>query len=906
MPDTGDRRQILRRIDRRRTGQDSCEVPQGVAKCTMSPGGDGGSRPNAAGRERRLSYHSVQSGAVSSYIPRLMITRRVPELLAPAGSLDAARAAIANGADAVYLGAQRFNARDEGAQLTLDELEAACLLAHSRGRRVYLTLNVLVKPHELREALSFLDEAVDRGIDAVIVQDLGLVTLIRRIFPQLEIHGSTQMTVHDASGAAVLRELGIQRVVLARENTLEDIRAIHDAVPALGLESFIHGALCISYSGQCYMSGLISERSANRGSCAQSCRKDYVLRDANTGVELDRGYLISAKDLAAHQHLPAIADVGISCLKIEGRKKRPEYVATVTKTYRGLLERLRRGDATGVSDAELQPLVQIYSRGFTGGMYGGREGRAYVTRTQPDNRGVLVGEVVGYEWGELLVRCATAIEPGDGLGFEDPDSLGGPSIGFMVTNVRALTSGRANQALRTRTAVPIGWRVFRTSHARLVEQARASYDSLDPTARGKKRRVDVRVFGSLGAQLKVLFECDGECVEARSESQLAPATKRGLDAVALRQQLGRLGETPFVLGAIDDTGLGQDLFLPISELNQVRQLAVTELVGRLAWAADTERAEWEEQLGREISRLELGSHAADEPIRASDAFVLSAQVYGVEEADSAALAGASEIVIDPFLRQPPTPLARVRALADRLADRGVALRMRLPTIVRPEERRSITKWLDLGLPVLSGHLGLVAELSRQSRDVVGDYALNVTNAHTAALLFRLGARRLIPSVELTSEELQALVAPWGGAGFDVFLYGRPEGMTIEHCVLSAAFDRVPTTCRDLCVQKHTNVTLTDPAGYDFPVATDSACRNRLLHSRPIEGSEFLPQLWNAGIRGYQLVFNVPGDPIREVVGAYRAMLDALVRGEAFPAAHTGNIRACLGSAFTRGHFARAV
>ena len=248
----------------------------------------------------------------------------------------------------------------------------------------------------------------------------------------------------------------------------------------------------------------------------------------------------------------------------------------------------------------------------------------------------------------------------------------------------------------------------------------------------------------------------------------------------------------------------------------------------------------------------------------------------------------------------------MRALADRLADRGVALRIRLPTIVRPEERRSITKWLDLGLPVLSGHLGLVAELSRQSRDVVGDYALNVTNAHTAALLFRLGARRLIPSVELTSEELQALVAPWGGAGFDVFLYGRPEGMTIEHCVLSAAFDRVPTTCRDLCVQKHTNVTLTDPAGYDFPVATDSACRNRLLHSRPIEGSEFLPQLWNAGIRGYQLVFNVPGDPIREVVGAYRAMLDALVRGEAFPAAHTGNIRACLGSAFTRGHFARAV
>src|SRR6185503_15698246 len=252
------------------------------------------------------------------YISRLMTGRPIPELLAPAGSFDAVRAAVANGADAVYLGAQRFNARDEGAQLTLDELAAACQLAHSRGRRIYLTLNVLVKPAELGEALEFLGEAVDRGIDAVIVQDLGLVALIRRLYPNLEIHGSTQMTVHDAAAAAVLRELGVQRIVLARENTLDDIRAIRDAVPDLGLETFIHGALCISYSGQCYMSGMISERSANRGSCAQSCRKDYVLRDVATGAELDRGYLISSKDLAAHEHLPAIADVGVGCLKIEG------------------------------------------------------------------------------------------------------------------------------------------------------------------------------------------------------------------------------------------------------------------------------------------------------------------------------------------------------------------------------------------------------------------------------------------------------------------------------------------------------------------------------------------------------------------------------------------------------------
>src|SRR3954464_14167987 len=274
-----------------------------------------------------------------------MSSRQIPELLAPAGSLDAVRAALANGVDAVYLGAARFNARDEGAQLSLDEVGEACRLAHGRGKRIYLTLNILIKPSELQDALVFLGDAIDRGIDAVIVQDLGLVRLIRKIYPNLEIHGSTQMTVHDPSGAEVVKKLGVERIVLARENTLEDIQKIREAVPDLGLESFVHGALCISYSGQCFMSGMISERSANRGSCAQSCRKDYVLNDAATGAELDRGYLISARDLGAFDHLAAIADVGVSCLKVEGRKKKPEYVATVTRSYRDWLDRLGEGEA---------------------------------------------------------------------------------------------------------------------------------------------------------------------------------------------------------------------------------------------------------------------------------------------------------------------------------------------------------------------------------------------------------------------------------------------------------------------------------------------------------------------------------------------------------------------------------
>ncbi|MCC7052266.1 MAG: U32 family peptidase [Gemmatimonadaceae bacterium] len=821
----------------------------------------------------------------------------IPELLAPAGSLDAVRAAVANGANAVYLGAERFNARDEGAQLTLDELGAACRLAHQHGVRVYLTFNVLVKPDELADALAYLGECIDRGIDAAIVQDIGIVRLIRRVYPDLEIHGSTQMTVHDASAALVLQRLGVERVVLARENTLDDIRAIRAAVPGLGLETFVHGALCISYSGQCYMSGMISERSANRGSCAQSCRKDYVLTDERTGLELDRGYLISARDLAAHDHLADIADAGVGCLKIEGRKKKPEYVATVTDGYRRFLTRLATGDRTPPDVRETEPLVQIYSRGNTGGMYGGRAGRNYITRSQPDNHGMVLGEVIDSTASEVTVEVTHALAVGDGVGFEPPAAGGTKAIGFALTAVRTVSErdGRTRQVLASRQRIPAGWTVVRSSHAALLVRARESFAALPATVQERRHRVDLRLFGSAGGPLKAIAACDGHEVSARSEVSLAPATKRALDDAVLREQLGRLGETPFALGAVDRGGLGTDLFLPVSALNRVRQDLVDQLLLQRDWAEQARLAE----------RLATIAAGIIEPRHDTSAETarLVAEVHTVADAHTAAAAGATEVVFDPFLRHPAPSRSSLLALHDTLAGAGVTLRLRTPTIIRPADSRAAAKFFGLMLPVQTGHLGVLAEMAAEGRDVTGDYALNVFNQHTAAELFGLGARRLTLSVEQTVEEMLATSAPWSGTGFDAVIFGRPEGMTIEHCVLSAAFDRVVTTCRDLCVQKHPAISITDPAGYTFPVATDSACRNRLLHSRPIEAGEYLPRLWRGGVRQYRMLFNVPGDPVAEIVAGYRAMLDELAAGER---AGTDRVRTLFGQAFTRGHFARAV
>lgn len=823
----------------------------------------------------------------------------IPELLAPAGSLDAVRAAVANGANAVYCGASKFNARDDGAQLTMDELEQACQIAHERGARIYLTLNILIKPQEMAEALEYLGECIDRGIDAAIVQDVGLIRMIQAVYPGFEIHGSTQLTVHDVSGAKVMQRLGIERIVLARENTLDDIREIRAAVPGLGLETFVHGALCISYSGQCYMSGMISERSANRGSCAQSCRKDYVLRDATSGEELDRGYLISAKDLGAWEHLPEIAAVGVGCLKIEGRKKKPEFVATVTKGYREFLQRVERGSFAEPTFEEVQPLVQIFSRGFTGGMYGGREGREYITRTQPDNRGLVLGSVVGMEGDEVIVDVRAPIAERDGLGFEPPAGGHLESVGFAAGPVRTLSQrdGRWRQAIRARRAVPAGWTVVRNAQVALLESARATFAGV---GQGKRRRVglDVRCFGSTGGPLKAIFSAEGQHVEVRSELSLAPAQKRALDVAQLREQFGRLGESPFVLNQLDAAGVAAGLFLPVSELNRMRQDATEQLAQQLGWEHDAELATRRERIAEAIARV-AGSAA---PAAAPDAAQLIAEVWRIEDADAALSAGADEVVLDPFLRHPFPPVSQVRALADRIAAAGRRFRLRLPTIVRPEERKKLEKWLALGTPLLTGHLGLLAELAAAGRDVHADYAMNVFNVATAQELFALGARGITPSVELTAEEIADVTAPWKGAGFEVFLHGRPEGMTLEHCVLSAAFDRTPTHCRDLCTKRHTDTRLTDPAGYEFPVATDFACRNRLLHSRPVEGSEFLPQLWRMGIRRYRAVFNVPGDAVAQRVAAYREAVDAVARG----AQPSRKPREVLGDAITRGHFARAV
>jgi putative protease len=445
------------------------------------------------------------------------------------------------------------------------------------------------------------------------VQDLGIVRLIQRVYPELEVHGSTQMTVHDASGARVMREIGIERVVLARENTLDDVRAIREAVPDIGLETFVHGALCISYSGQCYMSGMISERSANRGACVQSCRKDYTLDDVLTGRELDRGYLISTKDLAAHDHLPALAELGVGCLKIEGRKKRPEYVATVTSGYRAWLDRLATGSGRRRASTRRSRSCRSTRAASPAGCTAGARGAATSRARSPITRASSSASSRGA--GERARRRGREpLAVGDGVGFEPPAGARGAGTGLQRrrgAHVRHAGRAHAPGAGRARHRAG-GLAVVRTSHAALLARARASYAALSPAARGRRARLDVRVFGSAGGPFKAVFRSGDDEVTVRSEVPLVAASKRALDVAQIRDQLGRLGETPFALAEVDAAGLAPGLFLPVSELNRLRQTAADELSLRRDWAREADLGERVVRIAAAVAAVP-GAAPADPP-----------------------------------------------------------------------------------------------------------------------------------------------------------------------------------------------------------------------------------------------------------------------------------------------------
>lgn len=493
---------------------------------------------------------------------------RKPELLAPAGNREAFEAALAAGADAIYLGAGSFNARRNADNFGMDDLRVACRDAHLRGARVYLTANTLVFPGEMDDALAMVADAAEAGIDAAIVQDVGLMSVLRHELPELELHASTQLNVRGERGIELATRLGCSRVTLARELSVEQIAEL--AKLGVDLEVFVHGALCICQSGQCLLSSLIGGRSANRGLCAQPCRLPYKLVDEDGKKLAQEGqYLLSPRDLCGIEMIDRLIEADVASLKIEGRMKSPEYVSTVTATYRDAIDRAWEDVASYEADPDAKDtLAEAFNRGFTQGYLAGERGNDMMGYKRPNNRGVPVGRVTGYSAGKVKLAANADIAVGDLLEFWT-------SKGRVTYTVEPSDTLKGEtKYLGVREPVSVGDRVFR------VRSAKLAADAQERTETGMKIPVSIDVRMRKGEQLEIVVHDDAGH-EARAQGPAVEAARtKAVTREDVIDHVGRLGATPFSCESWDimlDEGVG----IGFSTLHKTRAAALEAFEGAL-------------------------------------------------------------------------------------------------------------------------------------------------------------------------------------------------------------------------------------------------------------------------------------------------------------------------------------
>ncbi|MEI7534428.1 MAG: U32 family peptidase, partial [Verrucomicrobiae bacterium] len=500
---------------------------------------------------------------------------QLPELLAPAGDWECAKAAVENGADAIYFGLDKFNARMRAHNFTEADLPKLMEFLHRRGVKGYVTFNTLVFQNEIADAENYLHSIISAGVDAAIVQDVGICKLIRSISLDFPIHASTQMTISSAAGIEFARNLGCNLAVLARECSIAEIEKMNAALGSekfeLPLEVFVHGALCVAYSGQCLTSESLGGRSANRGECAQACRMPYDLISDGAQVPLgDKRYLLSPQDLAGLEVLPELVRAGVASLKIEGRLKSPEYVASITRVYRQALDRIsHRGTETQSNDqnktseslrlcgqSEKYELEMSFSRGLFTGWFAGNDNQKLVHARFGKKRGVFLGEVKKIVRDGVIINLAAPVKLGDGIVFDagKPDEKEEGGRIYEIQEPRFKVAGEKLTELRFGYGsidflrVHVGDKIWKTNDPELDKRLRQSFAGDTPKF---QRPIQIEVHGLVGKPLTLIArDEEGHVAKVESTMPLAKAEKVPLTEEKLREQLGRLGGTPFKLGEL--------------------------------------------------------------------------------------------------------------------------------------------------------------------------------------------------------------------------------------------------------------------------------------------------------------------------------------------------------------------
>lgn len=818
-----------------------------------------------------------------------------PELLSPAGNWDCARAAVENGADAIYFGLELFNARMRADNFTITDLPELMSFLHQRGVKGYVTFNTLVFTAELEAAEHYLRQIIASGVDAAIVQDVGICRLIRHLSADFPIHASTQMTITSQAGVEFAEILGCQLVVLARECSLKEIQRIH-AQSRLPLEVFVHGALCVAYSGQCLTSEALGGRSANRGECAQACRMPYTLIADGSEVPLgDRHYLLSPQDLAGLELIPQLIQAGVTSLKIEGRLKTPEYVASVTRIYRKALDNLHldcinriqnRLPSPDSSKQDRYELEMSFSRGLYTGWLQGIDNQSLVHARFGKKRGVYLGQVTQIKGDRIQIRLDFAdpmpLKVGDGVVFDagQPDK---PEEGGRIHTIDHLNSDHLNSldpkqkgkelwigfgkgSLKTNRIHP-GDRVWKTSDPELEKWIRKTYAPPHPHYH---RPLDMQVSGSEGTPLSLVIEDElGHRIQLDSTHPLQSAQKHPLTHETLKEQLGRLGNTAFYLRQLT-SHLQGSVMLPMSELNRLRRAGLILL--------DQERKQvrsWHLDPEAHVNDLlPQVSTPLSGKIQSPELIVLVRQMSQLQ---TAIQAGIQTVYCE--LEDPRQYREAVQWMKQNRVSVDQTLWLAPPRITKPGE-----KWILEQVRHAQADGYLIRNYDQgvffAGERCVGDFSLNIANPLSADFLkhhFQL--ERVTASYDLNIQQLEHLLQATPGHWIEVTLHQYMPMFHMEHCVFCAFLSEGTdySNCGRPC-EKYT-VKLRDRVGTEHILKADAGCRNTLFNGKAQTGAEYTHRLIGAGAAFFRIEFlqESPEDMLR-ILNQYQHLLRGELKG----------------------------
>ena len=762
------------------------------------------------------------------------------EVLAPAGSMESLYAAINKGADAVYLGGNKFSARAYASNFDNENMQKAIDYAHSYGVKIYVTINTILKENEIEEAVRYVGYLYEIGADALIIQDLGLFKRIKEEYPDLELHASTQMTIHNGEAAIYFKEKGFHRLVLSREMTIDEIKHISKDL-MIETEMFVHGAICVSYSGQCLMSSIIGGRSGNRGRCAQPCRMEYTLKGEKSGEQ--KGHLLSPKDMCTIEDVKDIIETGTHSLKIEGRMKRPEYVAGVVDNYRKAVDKVLFKKKYNIQEGKGQ-LLQLFNRsGFTNAYLKGNTGKDMMSFNSPKNAGVPLGLVE--KSGEIKLKESLSL--GDGVRYRDK----GFTVSKILLNGKEISSAKRGDIVKL---FPIDYKkgdeLFKSLNKELFDELE---DYIKPY--NKKISLNAKVRFVVNSPIEINIVHNNEEYTFTGEI-VQKAEKRPLDKERIEESLKKSGDVPFKLDVIEFSEF-EDGFLRIADLNNLRTDALEGIAKSICKKSRRKRPKKEDK---------KVSSPIKNNINISDIYSCITK----DQLNALLDCNVKNIAFDIFSRE--LGALRISDIVNTYekVNGEVNLYIKTSSIIKGEFDK-VCKFIDKAKPYIKGiitsNIGLI-NVYKDSLMIIGDYKLNIMNSQSLEFYQREIAIPTL-SMELNRGEIKEITHKNKGNNAYV-IYGKPELMISEYCPIGSTFGGRKTNveCNAICTRD--KFTLIDRVNEKNRVMTDLFCRSYILNPVPLNLFDEISTLREIGIKTFRFDFRDESyEEVKKVISMYK-------------------------------------